>query len=263
MLFSPLMEVFTSVIYQPFFNLLVGIYYLLGLIPRIPHDMGIAVIVFTVVFRILWLPISLSSDRKEDDKRAISEKIKEIRHQYQKDPPQRRLLEKQLMRSNSGLLIATFVNIGFQVLIALMLYRIFTKGLEGADFKLLYSFIHQPIHPFNLIFLAKYDLAHPSLVLNLIQTLLIFAFEVMSIVFSPFPATRKDLSTVFVLPIISFIFFSAMPAGKKLFVITTLSFSIGLTLVKRALYWYHSLNYKLNSWIEAKQTVDPLKKSGV
>ncbi len=254
MIFSPLVHWFTLLVYQPFFNLLVLVYYLLGIIPNLAQDMGIAVIIFTVIFRILWIPITLSSDRKEEDKRKLAEKIREVRGQYAKNPIALKIEEKNLMRNNKGLVIATGINIGFQVLIALMLYRIFTTGLEGADFNLLYKFVPLPREPFNLMFLGKFDLSHPSLILNIIQTAIIFLIEVLSIVFSPFPATRGDLSTVFILPVISFLFFSTMPAGKKLFVITTLLVSIFIMLVKRIIYWYHTISNKIETWVENKQT---------
>lgn len=252
MIFSFLSNIFITLIYQPFFNLLVLVYYGLGFIPKIPHDMGISVIIFTIIFRILWLPISLSSGRNEKDKRKLAKKVKETRIKYAKNLVALKQEEKKLMKTNKGLVVATAINIGFQVLIALMLYRIFSTGLEGTDFNLLYSFIPSPSEPFNLIFLGKYDLSHPSISLNLIQTITIFLIEIMSVMFSALPATRKDLSTVFILPGLSYVFFSAMPAGKKLFVIVTLVFSMGLMLVKQIIYWYHTLSNKVENWVESK-----------
>ncbi len=266
MILSWLTGLFTTLIYQPFFNLLVSVYYLLGLAPQLPKDMGWAVIIFTFIFRILWLPISLSSDRKEKDKRTISARYKALQEEYAKDPIKRKAEEKQLMKENRGLLIATFVDIGFQVLIALMLYRIFTKGLEGADFHLLYRFVPQPKEPFNLTFMGKYDLSHPNVTLNLIQSACILVVELLSAMFSPIPARRSDMTTVFVLPVISYLFFSMMPAGKKLFIIVTLLFSIGLMLVKRCLYWYHSLNHQLENWVTRQAEVrqqTQAKSSGI
>ena len=242
-------SIFILFIYQPFLNLLVGVYYLLDFIPGLTVDMGWAVIIFTIVFRILWLPISLSSDRKEGDKRRIAEKIKELSILYAKDPIVRKAEERKLMIENKGLMIATYIDIGFQVIIALMLYRIFSKGLMGVDFHYLYHFIPAPDKPFNLMFLGRYDLTHPNITLNVIQTVCILVIEILSVTFSPFPARKRDLSTVFILPLIAYLFFSLMPAGKKLFVIVTLLFSIILMLVKRMVYWYHNINNKLEGWV--------------
>ena len=136
----------------------------------------------------------------------------------------------------------------FQILVALMLYRMFSTGLEGADFHLLYKFIPQPKEPFNLVFLGKYDLSQPSIFLNFLQSLFLFLAEVLSAISSPFPLTRRDLSTIFFLPVLSFFFFMFMPAGKKLFIISTLGFSIIMMLAKLIIFLYHDLGKKLRNF---------------
>ena len=45
------------------------------------------------------------------------------------------------MRGNPGPVISETINITIQVIIILMLYRIFKTGLEGADLHLLYPFM--------------------------------------------------------------------------------------------------------------------------
>jgi hypothetical protein len=43
------------------------------------------------------------------------------------------------------------------------------------------------------------------------------------------------------LPVGSYIIFSQLPAGKKLFIITSLIFSIGFVTMRQMRYWWHSL----------------------
>jgi hypothetical protein len=114
-----------------------------------------------------------------------------------------------------------------------MLYRIFTKGLEGADIHLLYDFMPDVPRPYNLTFLGSIDLSHPSLLLNLIQSIVIFAVELLGTLTSPFPTSRKDMIRLqVILPVASFLIFLSLPAGKKLFVITTLVFSFFFILLR-------------------------------
>ena len=68
-----LAHIFTVFIYQPFFNILVFFYWLIGLSGK--PDMGIAVIFLTILVRILLMPLSLSGQRSEKDRRAISKKM--------------------------------------------------------------------------------------------------------------------------------------------------------------------------------------------
>src|SRR3989338_1471228 len=194
------MSLFTTLIYQPFFNLLVGIYWAIDQFTGGQADMGIAVIIFTIVFRILWLPVSFASGRSARERHDISEKIKAVKTTFAQD--QLRLQEemKQLMHGNRRTIIMSSIDLFFQIMVMLMLYRIFTTGLEGADFHLIYTWM--PPHPeeFNLTFLGKFDLSHPNWTINLINAGIIFLAELIGSFLSPFPTGRTELMTLFVLP---------------------------------------------------------------
>lgn len=232
---------FVTYIYQPFFNILVGLYWLVGQTFGSP-DMGIAVILFALVVQIILLPLSLSSDRSEKEKALIAEKIKELEKTYHSDPIKLRQETKKIMHSNPGAVISETINILIQLIIILMLYRIFKTGLEGEDLHLVYSFMPDIRTPINLFFLGTFDLSQTNNTLNFIQALLIFAIEALHMLFSPNPTSRRDfLSLAIFLPIFSFLIFMFLPAGKKLFIITSLLFAIGVLLIKRVLFWYHSL----------------------
>lgn len=238
---------FTTLIYQPFFNLLVGIYWVLDqFITPGKADMGWAVIIFTVIFRILWLPVSFASGRSAKERHQISEKYREIQKLYAKDPLKEKAEMKRLLRGNRRVVVMSTINIFFQMMVMLMLYRIFTTGLEGADFHLIYDWM--PPHPeqFNLTWLnGRFDLTHPNWTLNWINTGVIFAAELLSGLLSPFPTGRAELLSLFILPLGAFTFFAYMPAGKKLFVTTTLLFSILLMLVKLAKVVYYEWKGRL------------------
>ena len=136
-------------------------------------------------------------------------------------------------------MVGELFSLFIQVSISLMLWRIFSKGLEGADIHLLYPFMPKVELPFNLLFLGKYDLSHPNLFLNFFQSVLIFIFETLSVLTSPYPPTRGEIVRLqLTLPVVSFLIFMALPAGKKLFVITTLLFSIVLQIVKFFYQWF-------------------------
>ena len=242
------MGLFTTLIYQPFFNLLVGIYWLLGVVAPQFQDMGNAVIIFTIIFRVLWIPVSLSASRSAKERHDISEKIKKIERDFAREPMKERAAMREILRSNRRTVVVSTLNLFLSGLTMLMLYRIFTTGLEGADFKLIYPWM--PPHPaqFNLTFLGHFDLTHPNWTLNLINSGVIFAAELMGSWLSPFPTGRKELMTLIVMPLGAFTFFAFMPAGKKLFVITTLLFSIGIMtvqIIKMLLYESRSRLKKL------------------
>ncbi len=239
------MGLFTTLIYQPFFNLLVGIYWAIDQFSGGRADMGSAVIIFTIIFRILWLPISFASGRSAKERHEISKKIKEIQQAFAQEPLRLKEEMKLLTRSNRRIMIVSSINLFIQIMVMLMLYRIFTTGLEGADFHLIYAWM--PPHPeqFNLTFLHQFDLTHPNWTLNWINTAVIFVAELLSGLLSPFPTGRAELMSLFILPLGAFTFFAFMPAGKKLFVITTLLFSIAIMLAKLAKVVYYESRSRL------------------
>ena len=233
--------IFTTYIYQPFLNILVGIYWLLGQITNGNPDMGVAVIIFAIIVRVLMLPLTLSADQSEKEKRQIVKKINQIQAKYQGQPEKIKQATKKILKSSPGTLISEGVTLTIQVIIVLMLYRIFKTGLEGADLHLLYSFLPPVNTPINLMFLNQFDLSVPNLFLNIIQSLLILFYEMLHMLFSPIKSSRKEfISMGIFLPIVSFIIFALLPAGKKVFIITSIIFSIFLLVIKQAIFWYHS-----------------------
>lgn len=216
---------FERYVYQPFFNILVGLYELLGGISPELADMGIAVIIFSVIVQLLLFPLRLAGEKSEEEKKKIVARIDEAKRVYSHEPIRLKAEIRSIMRSNAKEVIATSANLLIGIGIILMLYRIFTTGLEGADFHLLYDFMPHPDH-INLLFLGKYDLSHTNTTLNLIQSFMIFVVEVLSALRSPFPISRKDKALLqIVLPIGSFVVFMFLPSGKKIFMITSLTFS--------------------------------------
>jgi len=231
-------HIFVTYIYQPFFNILVGLYWAIGQITG-EFDIGLAVILFAIVVRIIMLPLNLAGDRSAKEKKEIAEKVKEMEKEFRHDPVKLKLERKKILKSRPAAIIGESITIIIQALIVLMLYRIFKTGLEGADLHLLYSFIPQIKTPINLMFLDQFDLSKTNFTLNIIQSALIFILEVLLLVFSTTPTSRKEfISLTIFLPIASFVLFALLPSGKKLFIITSIIFSIFIVLIKQFLYWY-------------------------
>lgn len=238
-----LAQLYETVIYQPFFNILVFFYQAMDFITQGHADMGVAVIFLTILIRILLLPMSLSGDKSEKERREIAHKIKELEETFAGDPVQFKQHKQLLLRTNRKVLIGELFSLAIQVIITLMLWRIFASGLKGADFHLLYPFMPKVTEPFNLTFLGRFHLDHTMIsregfdgsvmILNLIQSFMIFVVETLSIYTSPYPPEKGEVVRLqLVLPLVSFFIFMFLPAGKKIFIITTLVFSTVITLYK-------------------------------
>lgn len=232
------LSIFNLVIYQPFFNLLLGIYWGLGFFSSTGQapDMGVAVIILTLIIRVLLLPLSLSAHESEADRRRIAAELQEIEEKYANQPEAFQKARKKIFKKDRKVLISELLSLLVQVTTALMLWRMFGSGLVGKDLHLVYDFMPEIAFPYNMMFLGRYDLSHASLTLNLVQSLSIFVLETISITTSPYPAKRGEVVRLqLFLPLVSFIIFMGLPAGKKLFVIVTLWFSIVLTTARAVL----------------------------
>lgn len=195
--------------------------------------MGIAVIFLTLIIRLILLPLSLMEERSAEDRREITNRAKELRDELSHDPIAMRQETKALFKTRPKVVASEIFTLAVQVMISLMLWRIFTRGLEGADTHFIYSFMPKVEGEFNLLFLGYFDLSHTSFILNAIQSTLIFVLETLSMYVSPYPPSRGEVVRLqLLLPLMSFVIFMGLPAGKKVFIITTLSVSIVITLFK-------------------------------
>lgn len=228
-----LLNIFITFIYQPFLNLLVFFYWVLGVFTNGHPDMGVAVIMMTIVIRLLLLPMSLAEDKGVKERHELNEKFHEIDLLYSGDPIRQREERKKLFRRNPKVVLAETFSLFVQTAITLMLWKMFATGLEGQDIHLIYPFMPKVDLPFNLIFLGKFDLSKPNFVLNIIQSLMIFIVETVGIITSPYPPMKGEVVRLqLVLPIVSFLIFLNLPAGKKVFIIVTLMITLILQIYK-------------------------------
>ena len=224
---------FTALIYQPFLNILVFFYWVLGLLTNGHPDMGIAVILLAIIIRIVLLPLSLAEDKSEKDRREMTKRVQEIQVTFSHDPIRQRAEMKRLFHKNRSVVIGEMISFVVQLAVSLMLWRMFATGLTGEDLHLLYPFMPNVQAPFTLVFLGRFDLTHSNIWLNFLQSIMIFVVETASILTSPYPPMKGEVVRLqLVLPIVSFLVFMYLPAGKKLFIITALVISLGITIYK-------------------------------
>jgi len=152
MIFSTL---FNKIFYQPLFNALVLLY---EFVPG--GDFGIAVVLLTLLIRILLYPFSLKAIESQRALAKLEPKLREIRKKFKDDKEKvaREMLElyqKEKINPFSG-----FFLILLQLPILFALYKVFTSCVSVKDFGQLYSFVPNPGEiktNFLMIDLAKPD----------------------------------------------------------------------------------------------------------
>ncbi|MBU4331906.1 YidC/Oxa1 family membrane protein insertase [Patescibacteria group bacterium] len=157
-----MIQLFNTVLYQPIFNLLVWLY---NVIPG--HDIGIAIILLTIVIKAILYPFSLQSIKAQKSMKDLQPKIEELKKKFkgQKDVLAREMMQLYKKEKINPMSSCLPLLIQFPFLIAV--FRVFRTGLGEGSLDMLYSFVHNPgaLNPISFGFL---DLSKPQVALAIL-----------------------------------------------------------------------------------------------
>lgn len=177
-------EIFNVILYQPILNALILIYNYLPL-----HDLGLAIIILTILIRIVFYPLMSKSIKSQKALSAIQPKIEEVQNKFKDDKEKQAkevmaIYQREKINPLGGCLP---ILIQLPIFFALFwVLKAFGDGLSSSDIKMVYSFISLPSN-INLVFLGILNLAVPSFVLALFVGLTQFLQSKMLL-----PETKKD-----------------------------------------------------------------------
>lgn len=224
-----LATIFNIIFYQPLFNLLVLIYHYLSF-----HDFGIAIILLTLLIRILFYPLTLKSIKSQKFFQELQPKIKEIQKKYRNDQQKQtqeimKLYQKEKVNPFSGCL-PLLIQLPFLI----ALYQILKKGLALEEMKNLYFFIPNPgkIDP---TFFGLIDLTRPYFWLAAFAGFLQFFQTKITL-----PQSTKKFSSdkmeqfsaifqkqsLFLFPILTFLILLKLPSAIGVYWIVSTIFTI-------------------------------------
>src|SRR3989344_1479632 len=156
---------FTTVFSHPLYN---GLIFLITLLPN--ADAGIAIIIFTILVRLVLYPLSKKSIETQVKLRAAEGEIERIKQKF-KDKTQQAAKIMGFYREKGLNPLSGFVLVIVQIPIIFALYHIFLKsGLPTIDPGLLYPFISIKAEALtiNMQFLGLLDISEKSYLLALI-----------------------------------------------------------------------------------------------
>jgi len=222
-----LIDIFHIVLYQPLFNALVLLYqYLPG------HDFGIAVIVLTILTRLLFYPLMIKAIKSQKALSEIQPKIQEIQRKYKNDKQKQAKATMEMYHREKINPFSGCLPLLIQLPILLALYRVFWRGLQPAEQVYLYNFVHLT-SPISSSFLGILDLAKPNIELALlagifqfIQTKMITPHQKKNKGGQPQMMDIMQKQMVYFFPIITVFILWKLPAAIGLYWIVTSLFSI-------------------------------------
>jgi len=184
-------SVFNTILYQPLFNALVFLYQFLP-----GKDFGIAIIVLTIIIRIILYPLMLKSIKSQKMLSELQPKIQEIQQKYKNDKEKQAkemmgLYKKEKINPFGGCLPLLI-----QLPILIALYRVFWRGMQPGAMSHLYSFVPNP-GEINPTFFGLINLAEPSLGLAFLAGVCQFYQTKMLMSKNKKPAGQGDQMTQF------------------------------------------------------------------
>src|SRR5258708_39146433 len=131
---------FHAVFYNPIYNLLVA---LVAFIPG--GDVGVAVIILTVLIRLILLPFSLSAARTQRAMRALEPKLAGLKEQHKDKKDELAVKTLELYRTEKVNPFASFLTVFIQIPVLLGLYWVFRyEPFTAIDTMRLYAFTPVP-----------------------------------------------------------------------------------------------------------------------
>lgn len=156
---NPLSFLYTEIIYRPLLNSLVAIYALLP-----PHDLGLTIIVLTLLVRLLLHPTLAKTIRSQQALAKLQPHVREIQERFKGNREEQGRRTMELYRTHGVNPLSGCLPMLAQIPILIGLYQVFFSGITLSDPALLYSFVPR-IQNFNPIAFGLFDLAKPSIVL--------------------------------------------------------------------------------------------------
>lgn len=232
-------HLFQVIFYQPIFNLLILLY---DVIPG--RDIGLAIILLTIIVRLILWPISNKALHSQKALAEIQPKLEALKKEYPGKEKQEELA-KAMMALYSKEKVSPFSSclpVLIQLPVFIALYQALSHGLKSSGFELLYPFVPNPgtIEPslFGLL-----NLATPNIVLAVLAGVGQYFQAKMMITRqqpkqTPGAADEQMLATMnkqmlYMMPVLTVLLGWKLPAGLTLYWLMTNV----LTVAQQVLYF--------------------------
>ena len=230
--------IYHTFVFNPLYN---GLIYLMDLLPFI--DAGIAVILFTIIIRIILFPLSKKAIVTQVRMKEIEPELNRLKLKVSDKQEQARQV-MALYKEKKVNPFSSFLVLLIQLPIIYALYSIFiSAGLPEVQTALLYPFVKVP--EINMSFLGLFDISQKSIILSLIAAAaqffqLHFSLAGASVVKKPGePMSQMDMAQSmmknmkYVFPVIVFIISYQISAVVALYWAVSSLFTLGQELVVR------------------------------
>jgi YidC/Oxa1 family membrane protein insertase len=155
---------FHTLFYDPIYNLLVTV---LTYVPL--HDIGAAILIVTLIVKIILTPLNLSALRSQYIMKKIEGEMNELKEKHKESPQEASKKMMEIYKREKVNPFASLFVVLIQIPIIFALYKVFSHGLY-ADAASLYSFVHFPENLHTLAF-GLFDVTKKNIIVALLAGL--------------------------------------------------------------------------------------------
>lgn len=228
-----------TILYNPLYNLLI---FLAWLVPG--HSIGWAIIIITVIIRLILLPSSLKAAHSQARIQALQPKVNQLRKRHKGDSMGMNKAIMALYKEEGVSQFGACLPLLIQLPILIILYQVFQRGLNVGSLSDIYSFVPH-MDTVNTSFYGL-DLAKPNLwVLPILAGVTQFILSKMTMpktdpkAPAEDPAQMMTKQMLYVFPIINVFFARIVPSALSLYWVIT-------TVISILQQWYVNENIKKN-----------------
>jgi len=205
-------------LYIPLFNLMVWLYLNYSF-----DNLGIAVIILTVMLRVALLPFTILTERGKIISQRLRKDIEQIKKDFANDPIKKKQAIRLFLKKKSIRPWARAIVLGVQALVLVLLYQVFIGGINTeAKLHLLYHGIPRPDF-INTTFLW-FNIGQRNLTACSVVAGYLFAqFLIKSL--SRGYSNKRDQIYGLLFPAFAWLILALLPSVKCIFILTTLIFS--------------------------------------
>ncbi|HUC01411.1 MAG TPA: YidC/Oxa1 family membrane protein insertase [Candidatus Paceibacterota bacterium] len=208
---------YQQIFYRPLLNVLIFFYQTVAF-----HDLGIAIILATLLIRIILYPFFHKGAKQQMLMQRIQPKIKDIQKKHKDDRDQQAKALMELYKEHGVNPFSGMLLLIIQIPILLTFYWVIRSGIGTAQVTGLYSFVGAPT-AINPLFLGFINLANPNFILIIAAALAQYLQARLAIYRNPTntatltQAEKIARQMVFVGPIVTLLVFYNFPAALGLY----------------------------------------------
>jgi len=209
-------SLFNTILYKPLLNLLVFLYEKVTF-----EDLGVAIILITILVRIVLLPLFEKQARYQLVMQKIQPKIKEVEKKHKGDREKQTAAMLEIYKEHKTNPFSGFLMLFIQIPILFALYKIISAVLGSGFAGDLYSFVPRP-ETINVMFLGLINLGKANILIVVLAALAQF-FQAKTVMFKRQPGSEETpqekagRTMVYVTPLLTVFLFYNFPAAISLY----------------------------------------------